>query len=122
MDYYEILGIEEAATEGEIRRAYRRAVRVSHPDYSGERDASRFREIQQAYETLSDPVTRARYDQDRKETVEVPVHTNVRNGQRPSTQVREIFPGGPHRPGRQTGVRPARDPFEDLLYLMLRIF
>lgn len=122
MDYYKILGIEENASEGEIRRAYRRAVRVSHPDYSGERDASRFREIQEAYEILSDPVMRASYDQDRGEPVEVAVRVDVHRGQRSRTQVREIFPGPRGGCQRQPIAGSSSDPFEDLLYLVLRFF
>lgn len=123
MDYYAILGIEESATQDEIRRAYRRAARVSHPDYSRETDASRFREIQQAYEVLADPETRERYDRNRQHTIEVPVHIDARGRQRPRTQVREIYPSGigtarEHR--LQSWSR--RDSFEDLLHFMLRLF
>lgn len=123
MNLYRILGLKETATEGEIRRAYRRAVRLSHPDYSGETDASRFREIQRAYEVLSDPTARKRYDQDRQETEDVPVRIDIRGGQRPRTQVREVYPS---RTGttmrRNPYIGRGRDPFEDLLDLMLRLF
>src|SRR4051812_17464692 len=64
MDFYVILGLEQGATESEIRRAYRRLARRFHPDINpGDRTAeARFRQILQAYETLMDPERRSRYD------------------------------------------------------------
>lgn len=64
MDLYIVLGVAHEATEGEIRRAYRRLARRYHPDVNpGDQAASaRFKEIVEAYETLVDPITRSRYD------------------------------------------------------------
>src|SRR5258706_4837979 len=64
MDLYVILGLEQGATESEIKRAYRRLARRFHPDINpGDRMAeARFRQILDAYETLMDPERRLRYD------------------------------------------------------------
>lgn len=63
-DYYKILGIEKTATETEIKKAYRKLAIVHHPDKNpdDESAAERFKEIQEAHETLSDPSKRERYD------------------------------------------------------------
>jgi molecular chaperone DnaJ len=64
MDLYVILGLPHGATETEIRRAYRRLARRFHPDINpGDRAAeARFRQIAEAYETLTDPDRRSSYD------------------------------------------------------------
>jgi len=64
MDFYVILGLERAATLGDVKRAYRRLARRFHPDINpGDRTAAaQFRQIVEAYETLSDPDRRRRYD------------------------------------------------------------
>lgn len=63
-DYYRILGVKREATEKEVRSAYRRLARQHHPDVnpSNPDAANRFREVNEAYEVLSDPQKRARYD------------------------------------------------------------
>jgi curved DNA-binding protein CbpA len=65
MDFYVILGVTRSASMPEVKRAYRRLARRYHPDINpGDRDAAeRFKEILSAYETLSDPDRRRRYDQ-----------------------------------------------------------
>ncbi|KAI9505704.1 Hsp40-like protein, subfamily A, member 1, isoform CRA_b, partial [Coemansia spiralis] len=59
---YEILEVEETATDAEIKRAYRRLAMKYHPDKNAE-GTELFKEISHAYETLSDPEKRAMYDQ-----------------------------------------------------------
>ncbi|MEW6554960.1 MAG: molecular chaperone DnaJ [Actinomycetota bacterium] len=63
-DYYDILGVTRGADQEEIKRAYRRLARLHHPDVSEEEGdgGDRFKEISQAYEVLSDPEKRRRYD------------------------------------------------------------
>jgi molecular chaperone DnaJ len=62
-DLYEVLGVRRDATQEEIKRAYRRLARQYHPDANPDPQAAeRFKEINAAYEVLSDPVKRQRYD------------------------------------------------------------
>ncbi|KAK3900907.1 hypothetical protein C8A05DRAFT_35428 [Staphylotrichum tortipilum] len=63
-DYYKILGIEKTAGDTDIKKAYRKLAIVHHPDKNpGDANAeARFKDISEAYETLSDPQKRERYD------------------------------------------------------------
>lgn len=63
VDYYEILGVATDATIEDIKRAHKAQVRKTHPDVGG--SAALFRMVQEAYDTLSDPDERARYDRQR---------------------------------------------------------
>jgi molecular chaperone DnaJ len=64
MDFYVLLGLERGATLADVKRAYKRLARRFHPDINpGDRMAAQqFRQISEAYETLSDPDRRRRYD------------------------------------------------------------
>ncbi len=62
-DYYEILGVPRGADKEEIKQSYRRLARLYHPDVNKEPGAEeRFKEINRAYEVLSEPELRQRYD------------------------------------------------------------
>jgi molecular chaperone DnaJ len=62
-DYYEILGVPRTASDGDVKKAFRRLARELHPDVSDSPDAEeRFREVAEAYEVLSKSETRELYD------------------------------------------------------------
>ena len=64
-DYYEVLGLQKGASADEIKKAYRKLAKANHPDlHPGDKAAEeRFKEINEAYEILSDDDKRAKYDQ-----------------------------------------------------------
>lgn len=64
MDYYKVLGVNKTATADEIKKAYRKLAVQFHPDKNKSKEAeAKFKEINQAYEVLSNPQKRTQYDQ-----------------------------------------------------------
>lgn len=63
-DYYEVLGVDKNADDRQIKTAYRKLANIHHPDKSQSKDSeAKMREINEAYEVLSDPEKRSKYDQ-----------------------------------------------------------
>jgi molecular chaperone DnaJ len=61
-DYYDILGVSKDANDAEIKKAYRKLAHTHHPDKKGG-DEAKFKEVNEAYQTLSDPQKRQQYNQ-----------------------------------------------------------
>ena len=63
-DYYEVLGVDKSASEDEIKRAYKKMARKYHPDLNPDNKEAeeKFKEVNEAYEVLSDADKKARYD------------------------------------------------------------
>ncbi len=106
-DYYQLLGVERSASSEEIKKAFRRLARETHPDANPGDPASelRFREIAEAYEVLSDPVRRERYDRG-----EVFSGADLFSQFAGLDEILQQFFGGSFGfGGRRTGPRPGAD-------------
>src|ERR1700761_8758467 len=64
-DYYKTLGVDRKASADEIKKAFRKLARLHHPDVAKGKKAgeAKFKEINEAYEVLGDPVNRKKYDE-----------------------------------------------------------
>ena len=64
-DYYEVIGVPKTASEDEIKKAYRKLAKKYHPDLNpnNKEAEAKFKEVNDAYEVLSDPEKKAKYDQ-----------------------------------------------------------
>src|SRR5215831_6420115 len=64
-DYYEVLGVPRAATEADIKKAFRKLAREHHPDVAKNKKQAeeKFKEVNEAYEVLGDPEKRKKYDE-----------------------------------------------------------
>ncbi len=62
-DYYNVLGVDKNASQEEIKRAFRHLARKYHPDVAGKDSEEKFKEINEAFQILSDPQKRSEYDQ-----------------------------------------------------------
>jgi curved DNA-binding protein len=79
-DFYAVLGVDRDATVQDLQRAYRTLARRYHPDVNKEPGAEdRFKQVGEAYEVLSDPESRARYDQFGRAWRQVPPGTDYRH-------------------------------------------
>ena len=115
-DYYEVLGVGQGSSPDEIKKAYRRLARQYHPDVSKDANAeAKFKEVNEAYEILSDDQKRGMYDR----FGHAGVNSNVGGGfsgfdfggfRDPFEIFEEVFGGfaGFSRGGRRQGRRPRR--------------
>jgi curved DNA-binding protein len=105
-DYYDVLGVARNAPQEEIQRAYRQLARQYHPDVNKDPGAEeRFKEVAEAYDVLSDPETRRRYDAFGHDFRQVP------EGVDPDTWARARAGGGARAgagAGAGAGARGAR--------------
>jgi DnaJ-class molecular chaperone len=99
-DYYKVLSIAKTASEDEIKRAHRKLARKHHPDLNpgDKRAEEQFKEIQEAYDVLSDPEKRKKYDQFGENWAQVPPgyapqpgnHTDPFSGGQPNTAAGQV--------------------------------
>ncbi|MDQ1462431.1 MAG: curved DNA-binding protein [Actinomycetota bacterium] len=99
-DFYEVLGVARGAQPDEIQRAYRKLARTYHPDVNKDPAAEeRFKEVSEAYDVLSDPETRKRYDAFGADFRRVPEDADPDAWGRPPPRGSRAGRGGPGAPG-----------------------
>ena len=107
-DFYEVLGVARNADQSEIQRAYRKLARQHHPDVNKDPAAeARFKDISEAYDVLSDPEQRKRYDAFGEDFRRVPPDVSPEEWRRARAYA-GAAPGGGQGPGgpfRSGGVR-----------------
>ena len=97
-DYYAILGVSSGAALADIKRAYRKLAKQYHPDVNHDSDAAeRFRELTEAYDTLTDPERRRRYDR------LYGTQSGNRNTGAGGSQARDTSSGKGAKPGNGSG-------------------
>lgn len=114
MDYYIALGVAQDASQEAIRTAFRTLARQYHPDAGAGSSVEAFRYLVEAYETLSDPTRRRRYDQAWRAT-DRPVATAIEPRTAPNVPERWEAPRGQSRYAIPfSAARPHKTAFDDL--------
>jgi len=101
-DYYAILGIEEDATQEEVKRAYRKLAKNLHPDLNNQDPmgaAEKFKKVKEAYEVLSNPLKREKYDLELLRGKQSP------NGMMGASSNGYVYQGPPIAPQRGSDVK-----------------
>ena len=99
-DFYQILGVPRDASQEDIQRAYRRLARTYHPDVNKDpRAEDRFKDVSEAYDVLSDPQTRRRYDTFGADFRQVPEDVDPETWRRARAGARAGASAGPGRGG-----------------------
>jgi curved DNA-binding protein len=113
-DFYEVLGVPRTASQEEIQRAYRRLARTYHPDVNHDPGAEdRFKDVSEAYDVLSDPQTRRRYDAFGRDFRQVPDDADPETWRRTSGGSRARAGAGPGPGGFGAGGFGAGGAFRD---------
>ncbi|MEV0129578.1 DnaJ C-terminal domain-containing protein [Dactylosporangium sp. NPDC050688] len=114
-DFYEVLGVPRTAAAEDIQRAYRTLARRNHPDVNKEPGAEdRFKDITEAYDVLSDPKSRRKYDRFGAQWRQVPDDVEQRAGARQRASAGAGFAGQGAGFGGRSGIGEEVD-LEDLL-------
>src|SRR5512141_559683 len=111
-DYYKALGVERSASADDVRKAYRKLAMQYHPDRNpGDKQAEeKFKEINEAYQVLSDPQKRARFDQ----LGSAYSNWQQRGGSPNDFDWSQWFTGQPGQPGASGGTRVDYGDLNDL--------